>query len=207
MQVWRMWLRERCKRRSELTGKRLTATLLCSVTAQTCGKWAYVSCLLLEYKFRHLFKSNYKLPSSRQFFMHTDQQVHTLSFLTHRSAGQWRQVFVLAGRLGYDAAATTRLAADVADELASNAQPAAAAAVLLHYLGDVDSGVAALTTARYVCLTAVLVNWVCTRAVSTHRSKTGKDSVAYKVSAFVTCVDGGEGGGGNTDRRNRLCFC
>lgn len=66
----------------------------------------------------------------------------------HRSAGQWRQVFVLAGRLGYDAPATTRLAAEVADELAANGQPAAAASVLLHYLGDVDSGVASFAVAR-----------------------------------------------------------
>jgi len=67
---------------------------------------------------------------------------------TRRSAGQWRQVFVLAGRLGFDATATTRLAAEFADELASNAQPVAAAAVLLHYLGDVDNGVATLAAAR-----------------------------------------------------------
>jgi len=66
----------------------------------------------------------------------------------YRAAGQWRQVFVLAGRLNYDAKATTRLAAEFADELASNAQPAAAAAVLLHYLGDVDNGVATLAGAR-----------------------------------------------------------
>jgi len=56
----------------------------------------------------------------------------------------------LASRLGYDAAATTRLAAEFADELASSAQPVAAASVLLHYLGDVDNSVATLAGARCV---------------------------------------------------------
>lgn len=67
----------------------------------------------------------------------------------YRAAGQWRQAMVMAGKLGYDKAATTRLAADMADELSGPmAQPGAAANLTLAYLNDVDNGVSLLARAK-----------------------------------------------------------
>jgi hypothetical protein len=57
---------------------------------------------------------------------------------------------VVAGRMGIVGDALLSLAADMADELANAHQPAAAAALLLQYLGDVDNGVAALARAQCV---------------------------------------------------------
>lgn len=59
-------------------------------------------------------------------------------------------VFVLARRLQYSDVEVQHLAVQVSDELAASGQPAAGAAVLLHYMNDVDNAVSLLSQARFV---------------------------------------------------------
>lgn len=82
-------------------------------------------------------------------------------FLLHRSAGQWRLAFIVAGRLGYSKAAIQQLAVQVAEELVALGQPIASATVLIHYLNDVDDGVLTLTKARCAAYSARPVSVAC----------------------------------------------
>ncbi|KAG2445393.1 hypothetical protein HXX76_000015 [Chlamydomonas incerta] len=66
----------------------------------------------------------------------------------YRAGGRWRQVFTVAAQLGMPAEEVQALAADVAEELAGGGQAADAAAVLLHYLADVDNAVRTYAGAR-----------------------------------------------------------
>ncbi|KAK9808650.1 hypothetical protein WJX72_001296 [[Myrmecia] bisecta] len=73
---------------------------------------------------------------------------HDQALEQYRAAGQWRMVFSLAGRLGWEEVALRHKASEMVEGLAGMGRLADAAAVALDYLADVEAGVSLLTQAR-----------------------------------------------------------